>query len=1406
MKNIFYLLVVICLSVLTVSLQAQYWEKVTSIPQPYDENYWLDAYFMPANTNYGWICGFNGMVIRTTDGGASWRGTVITGAYHLEHIHFPSASVGYCSGVEGIFRSTDGGASWRSITPNDSNGYWGCYFITENDGVVLSEGCSGRQRFWRTTDGGASWSLFETFEPNTGLTDAMILEQNGLGYASSSGKIWRTTDGGSTWAIFATTGTNIWQEEITNINSSFLIPTAGETCSGAGWSGGMRFSTDNGTSWQRYSARGPMFGTFLLGEREGWACGYFGQCFYTSNAGISWDMLNCGLDTTHLDDIWFNGRNSGWVVGEGVYKLAPAKHHFSKDSISFGEVCVPALKYDTLRLRNLNFDLAQCSLDLVGRDASSFLIQLINTNFSISACGTYAIPIQAYITSLGLKYALLRIRIDGSNVYEIPITAYGVKSTITPRDTLLIMNPAPCGKKTEGAIIWDAQMEYDERIVALQQVSGSKDIYSSTMIPAKIQTKFTVEPSDTGWISTRFILEMEPCARDTFITVKAYGVSPIINVEGQYSSHIDCIGEFIEKIPIFNGGNDTLIISSAIVTEGSAQFSVAGWASGSAFPALIPPGKSDTLFVRFKSGTTGGFTGKLRLENNDSTKARGAMNPREVRLAATYAAPLLSVAPIEIDFGEVCIGKTGNRNITIKNEGDLAVRIVSAEHKTAVYRIGRDYNTNPQSLSGGNSVEATIEFAPNRIGVVRDTILFFAEPCSDTLAVIVRGTAINSELIAEPASIRDFVQTFKKYEREVRVTALESEDLTITQITLTPDNHDWNWSYSPALPVMLKPGEYVDFKFEFYTEKDGLLKSKICFIAESKCPAEACVDIELLSQSRVVSVMPGEISFPFHKCAPIQLYETISVKNIGMVADTLVRIELLPDNTPFTLLDAPTLPFIIEVGDSLTLILGFLAPEEGDFSAELFIETIRPPGQSFVIPLSAEYKSPLTIPKYKALEYGFVEFCDKIRRDTITFQNFGKYPDTIEITRATNAAGFTTMPDKMFDIQPGNSVDIIVTMKPDDFQNVGYYKEAFTLKSKVCPTESVIDCNVDIIRPRLTIIPNAINYGNIWIESSKTEEIAIYNNSGYQKRVTGAALKPDIGVFRFDSNFPAELEYGDSLKLAVVFNADAVGLFECEIVIYEESICKDSTSINLKANVPREEYSSVLRIGRYEATPGEFVTIAAILETAVPRVVPDSIFYRIEFDKWLFNPIETYIRDTSGIYAVLPLNYSDGSISGAIPNRYSEQLLKESGEILLIKGLALASMPDSTALKIKEFEPVTNKDVSFEKEDGLLRITNFCKPVGAWKIRLMPTAYISQYSPAVKGDLLNLSLNSTGSQSLRIEISNLLGAKLLTADFSVVAGERSLEIDISSLPSGTYFIAIVSEFGKNWRDKFIKIE
>ncbi|MDQ1266129.1 MAG: hypothetical protein QG635_1281, partial [Bacteroidota bacterium] len=177
------------------------------------------------------------------------------------------------------------------------------------------------QYFYRTTDGGATWSSYVGSEFDTGMTDLILYSENGLGYATSSGKLWQTDNGGRSWRVITDCEGSDWQEDMHHLGQAFLMPYS-VNCQGNGNSGGVRMSLDNGKSWSDYNTGDSMFGTFLNNDSTGWVCGWNKSIYYTDNGGKKWRLRNCGIEgNDSLDDLWFINDTTGWVCGNGVYKF-----------------------------------------------------------------------------------------------------------------------------------------------------------------------------------------------------------------------------------------------------------------------------------------------------------------------------------------------------------------------------------------------------------------------------------------------------------------------------------------------------------------------------------------------------------------------------------------------------------------------------------------------------------------------------------------------------------------------------------------------------------------------------------------------------------------------------------------------------------------------------------------------------------------------------------------------------------------------------------------------------------------------------------------------------------------------------------------------------------------------------
>lgn len=313
-------LLLACLLGLTYEQARCQWMEA-NLPAPYNSGYYLDVFFLPSNPNYGWVCGMGGEVIRTSDGGATWRGITIPGAF-LEYVQFINTNTGFVSGPAGVYRSDDGGRTWNDITPYpmDNEKGWGSYWLNDRVGMYFVGGClTGRQAFYRTSDGGLSWTASYGNEFNSGLSDG-YLYADGTGYAISSGVLWGTKDFGRNWFKISNTGARNWNEEISVFGKSILIPSAGQDCDGqSGRGGSLRYSTDGGSTWREHQTGQNMYGCFLLSQTKAWGVGDNRTVLFTEDAGKSWLNRSCGI-RGNIDDVWFVSDTLGWAVGDGVYK------------------------------------------------------------------------------------------------------------------------------------------------------------------------------------------------------------------------------------------------------------------------------------------------------------------------------------------------------------------------------------------------------------------------------------------------------------------------------------------------------------------------------------------------------------------------------------------------------------------------------------------------------------------------------------------------------------------------------------------------------------------------------------------------------------------------------------------------------------------------------------------------------------------------------------------------------------------------------------------------------------------------------------------------------------------------------------------------------------------------------
>ncbi|NUP19592.1 MAG: oxidoreductase [Streptomyces sp.] len=137
--------------------------------------------------NTAWLAGTQGTVLRTTDGGASWRNVSPPGAGELQFRDveaFDARRAVVLAIGEGeasrVYRTDDGGATWtESFRNTDAKAFYDCMtFLDRRHGLAMSDPVDGRFRILSTSDGGRSWKVL----PSEGMPAALEGE---AGFAAS---------------------------------------------------------------------------------------------------------------------------------------------------------------------------------------------------------------------------------------------------------------------------------------------------------------------------------------------------------------------------------------------------------------------------------------------------------------------------------------------------------------------------------------------------------------------------------------------------------------------------------------------------------------------------------------------------------------------------------------------------------------------------------------------------------------------------------------------------------------------------------------------------------------------------------------------------------------------------------------------------------------------------------------------------------------------------------------------------------------------------------------------------------------------------------------------------------------------------------------------------------------------
>ena len=231
------------------------------------------------DANLGFYGAQSGQIAKTTDGGATWYATNVTG--ELKTIRafsfFDQNTMWACASSGKIYKSTDGGENWGEVAEAGGSSLYTIYFLNDQIGYAAGDD----SKIYQCTDGNTSWAVVDSIGDNR--LHAIDFIDNNKGFVVGyDGILGKTVDGGNTWDIvdtlgYDTSGTDaLWDIEFVSNTEGWI--GAGNS---VGENGAFYHTTDAGNTWQKYDSPNgrTVRGLKFISPTYGWAAGANGSIF-----------------------------------------------------------------------------------------------------------------------------------------------------------------------------------------------------------------------------------------------------------------------------------------------------------------------------------------------------------------------------------------------------------------------------------------------------------------------------------------------------------------------------------------------------------------------------------------------------------------------------------------------------------------------------------------------------------------------------------------------------------------------------------------------------------------------------------------------------------------------------------------------------------------------------------------------------------------------------------------------------------------------------------------------------------------------------------------------------------------------------------------------------------------------
>jgi hypothetical protein len=452
--------------------------------------------------------------------------------------------------------------------------------------------------------------------------------------------------------------------------------------------------------------------------------------------------------------VWYKGNRTGKAAGTLSFDGDPAssdavvlsgsagspvpKLTFSPASHDFGSVAVNTVVNAALTLTNSGT--ASLTVSHVAVSGTGFEASSLKRPQTIPAGGNLVVDLSFSPKTTGSFSGNVTVSSDDPNT---PTATVALAGTATAQPIgKLIATPAALNfnnvKQGTTASATTALKNTGNANVTLSQINLSGSGFSTS----GVATPVLVVPGESVTLTVNYSPTSAKTSSGDISVVTAQGGITSVSLSGTESQS----GLTISPASINFGSAVTGVANTQTVQIGNpgtvpvtitaANISGAGFsASGLPLPLTLNAGKTVTFNVQFDPKSAGPSSGNVSLVSD-------ASNPSSaIALSGTGVAAGLKLAvnPSNVSFGNVNVGSTASRGVTITNTGNANVSISSAALTGANLTLSGD---SAVTLAPSQSITVTVQYSPTTAASTAGTLAIVSNATGAPSAIPISGTGV----------------------------------------------------------------------------------------------------------------------------------------------------------------------------------------------------------------------------------------------------------------------------------------------------------------------------------------------------------------------------------------------------------------------------------------------------------------------------------------------------------------------------------------------------------------------------------------------------------------------------------------------------------------------------------------